>query len=165
VVASGVVSASVAHAGLEPARTPLQRIAEQNPYGFSYSLKRIFAFVIDASLSTGLGIGALCFGLWKQGLSPSLLTHVGVVWVTTLFLVFFGWALLTAQEIAFGTSLGKRLFGLHLSGTTSSALLRALVFLPSLLLGLGVLWGLFDSKKRCWHDLAAGIQPDEIAHL
>ena len=30
---------------------------------------------------------------------------------------------------------------------------------------LGIVWALFDRKKRCWHDLVAGIQPIEVARL
>ncbi len=86
--------------------------------------------------------------------------------VALLFLCVFNWAITTAQEVAFSTSLGKRLFGLALNGSASAIFLRAFFFLPSVgFAGIGLIWALFDRRKRCWHDLVVDLQPTEIAYL
>jgi hypothetical protein len=90
----------------------------------------------------------------------------GIVMISVLFFVLFSWALITAQEIAFGTSVGKRVFGLMINGSTSAIFLRAFFFLPSIgFCGVGLLWSLFDKRKRCWHDVVVNVQPIEVARL
>jgi uncharacterized RDD family membrane protein YckC len=86
--------------------------------------------------------------------------------ISILFFTLFNWALVTAQEIAFGTTIGKRIFGLMIQGNTSAIFLRAFFFLPSLgFCGIGLLWSLFDRRKRCWHDVVVNVQPIEVARL
>lgn len=77
------------------------------------------------------------------------------------FMFLCNWALLAAQEVAFGTTIGKRIFGLHLDGTGFECFMRALFFIPSLLFGgIGVLMAVFDARKRCWHDRMTKLQPE-----
>jgi len=99
-------------------------------------------------------------------MSPELLINPGIVLIAGLFLAFFNWAITTAEEVAFGTSIGKRLFGLAIQGSASAIFLRAFFFLPSTCFGgIGILWALFDRRRRCWHDLVVDLQPIEIARL
>ncbi len=153
----------------EPARsavpTPAATFAAHR-YGFVYLLKRTVAYLIDSALNCALLAGGLSLALWNQDLGPELLTNPGVIVISGLFFALFNWALITAQEIAFGTSVGKRVFGLALQGSTSAIFLRAFFFLPSLgFCAIGLLWGLLDRQKRCWHDLVVNVQPLEIAKL
>ena len=136
--------------------------------GFSviYLLKRTTAYVLDTLFNTGLCAGTFGFALWKQGISPETLIGPGMIFLFVLFLLTFNWAIMTAQEMAFGTTLGKRIFGLALEGSASAIFLRAFFFLPSAgFCGVGLLWAFFDRRKRCWHDLVVNLQPIEIARL
>jgi hypothetical protein len=138
----------------------------QPEYGFGYVVKRAFAYLLDSLFNLGLCAAALSAALWKQHLSPELLLTPSIVLVAALFLCFFNWAITTAQEVAFGTSIGKRLFGLAFDaerGSASAIFLRAFFFIPSLCFGgLGLLWALIDHRRRCWHDLVVDLQPLEI---
>jgi uncharacterized RDD family membrane protein YckC len=76
------------------------------------------------------------------------------------------WLLLLVTEVTFMNTFGKRAFGLKLQGTRSAAFLRAFFFVPSaLFFGLGIVWSLFDRRKRCWHDHFVDSQPIEVARL
>lgn len=135
-------------------------------YSFLYSLKRVVAFGLDCVFNLSLFIGAVSVVLWRIDLSPSVLFSRDLALITSLFLFTFTWALTAAQEIAFGTSLGKRSLGLTLQGGAAALFLRSFFFTFSLIFfGLGILWAIFDSKRRCWHDLFVNVQPTEIAKL
>jgi len=155
----------------QPALSALKEELSAEPlfetqFGLGYLLKRVLAYVVDTSVNLTLCIGALAYALTKQSLSPDALINPGVILIVAIFLLFFNWALITAQEVAFGTSAGKRLFRLMLDGPSSTILLRAFFFIPSsAFCGLGLLWALFSNKRRCWHDTASGLQPIEIARL
>lgn len=138
----------------------------QTSLGFGYLLKRVVAFFLDSALNCAVLAGGLSLALWNQNLNPDLLMNPGVIVISTLFFALFNWALITAQEIAFGTTAGKRVFRLALHGTTSAIFLRAFFFLPSFgFCGIGLLWSLLDRQKRCWHDLVVNVQPIEIARI
>lgn len=141
--------------------------AELEPsFGFGYMVKRVFAYLFDSLFNVGLCVGALSAALWRQDMNPEVLLTPGIVLVSVLFLAVFNWAITTAQEVAFGTSIGKRLFGLAIQGSTSAIFLRAFFFLPSICFGgIGILWAVFDRRRRCWHDLVVDLQPIEIARL
>ena len=73
---------------------------------------------------------------------------------------------LILASFLYGTSVGKRIFGLSLNGSASATFLRAFYFLPSVgFCGVGLIWALFNKKRRCWHDAAADLQPMELARL
>lgn len=149
-----------------PAEAPQPARFAQPALGFGYVLKRVFAYLADTIFNLCLCGGALCIALWKLDLSPMLLVNPSVAAVAALFLCFFNWALVAAQEVAFGTSLGKRLFGLAVHGSASAVFLRAFFFLPAICFGgIGLLWALFDRRRRCWHDLVVDLQPVELARL
>lgn len=136
--------------------------ASEQRLGWGYVFKRVLAWTLDSVLNTVICFAALSMALWNQNLAPELLLNPGTLMVSALFFAAFSWALVTAQEIAFGTTLGKRLFGLRLDGTTSAIFLRAFFFLPSMgFAGAGLLWSLVDRRKRCWHDLIFDLQPIE----
>jgi hypothetical protein len=135
-------------------------------FGIIYLSKRALAYLFDSGLNISLCAGALSAALIKYGFGPEALFAPGVAFFSFLFLLTFNWAIITAQEVAFGTTVGKRLFGLALSGSGSAVFLRAFFFVPSLgFCGLGLLWGLLNQKKRCWHDVVVDLQPIEIAEL
>lgn len=144
-----------ARAMAERAKAPLEVT-----YGLGYSLVRVFAFLLDSAFNLSICASILSSALlstevdnFKSITDPALIT-VGV------FLFLCNWALLAAQEVAFGTTIGKRIFGLKLDGTGVECLIRSLLFLPSILVGgLGIFIAVFDSKKRCWHDRITLIQP------
>lgn len=129
-------------------------------YGYSYSFERIFAYLLDSAFNLSICASILSVALIStdlnsiQEISSAAMITVGV------FLFICNWALLAAQEVAFGTTIGKRIFGLKLDGTGVQCLIRSLLFLPALLsCGLGILTAVFDSRKRCWHDRMTQIQP------
>ncbi len=131
--------------------------------GFLYLIRRLFAYGMDTIVNLTLCVIALSAVLWKEQLNPDSLMNLNMALLVGVFLVLFNWALITAQEVLFSTSIGKRVFGLQLSGDLSARFLRAFFFLPSVgFAGLGILWAVVDPRRRCWHDLMVGLQPTEI---
>jgi len=62
-----------------------------------------------------------------------------------------------------GATPGKMMLGIRVARedggelTGGQSIIRYLGYIPSsLFLGLGYLWMLWDSEKRCWHDMMAG---------
>lgn len=158
-------SASALRVNVPVARfqTPLLNL-EPN-FDFFYMFRRVFAYFVDTLIN--LSFAGACFAalLWNQNLQPELLENPGTIILSGIFFFSFSWALITIQEIAFGTTLGKRIFGLEIEGTLTAVFLRSFFFLPSIcFLGVGLLWSLIDSKKRCWHDLIVNLQPTNILH-
>ena len=145
--------------------TPLRgsQMADAN---FAYLIKRSTAYVLDTALNLSLCGGALYFVMKSQGMSLDLIFNAGVILILSTFLFVFNWALIAAQEIAFGTTIAKRSFGLILDASASSLFLRAFFFIPSFgFCGLGLVWALFDPEKRCWHDLVMGVKPTSIRKI
>jgi uncharacterized RDD family membrane protein YckC len=138
------------------ARTEL---AIEAPVGARWA--RTLAYVIDMTIHFAITIGFLVLA---QAGSPSLsirnfLFGDFAVLLILAFLVL-NYALVTAQELIFRTTLGKSFFRLGLSGSTMTILTRALLFIPSIGFGgIGILWALFDRDRMCWHDRATGIAP------
>ena len=131
-------------------------------YGLDYSFQRAFAYLLDSAFNLSICASVLSTALLStdlenlRDLSPLAVISVAV------FLFACNWALLAAQEVAFGTTIGKRIFGLRLRGTGFECFVRALFFLPSLLFGgLGIGMSIFDGRKRCWHDRMTKLQPTE----
>jgi hypothetical protein len=150
------------------AQTQAQPLLPAQPahYGFEYIARRFLAYFVDSFLNMSLGAGTLFLVLWRQDSNLESLINPSIIIVSGLFLMFFNWAMITAQEVAFRTSVGKKFFGLQLHGSHGAILMRAILFVPSsAVFGLGVLWILLSGNGRCWHDSASGAQPQEIAEL
>jgi len=80
-----------------------------------------------------------------------------VLLILSLSYLYFAWFWVHG-----GQTLGMRTWRIQLRTVTGEFLtwpLAALRFVTAILswlaLGLGFLWSLFDSKKRCWHDIAS----------
>ena len=166
-VATPTRVAPTVNAAKKTAPTPAAAPEFHNPtYGFVYLLKRVCAYLLDTVLNLALLATGLSFALWNQNVQPDVFMNPGLLILGGLFCLTFNWALVTAQEVAFGTSIGKRIFGLALRGSTAALFLRAFFFLPSLAFcGIGLAWSVFDRQRRCWHDLVVNVQPIEIARL
>jgi hypothetical protein len=135
-------------------------------FGFLYLIKRVFAFGIDALVNTTLCFLALGAVMVRLELSWDAFSNMSLLLLGVLFLAMFNWSIMTAQEVLLGTTLGKRMFGLVLRGDTSALFLRSFFFLPSMVFcGLGIVWAVFDRRRRCWHDHAVDVQPLELAQL
>ncbi len=146
--------------------TPAEIEPAEQKFGYWYLLKRIFAYSLDSIVNLTLCLATFAFAFWKQGLNLDGMITPGILALSALFLIVFNWALITAQEVAFNTSLGKRSFGLILPGTAHACFWRAFFFLISVgFCGVGLMWALFKRNKRCWHDVAMDLQPIEIARL
>jgi hypothetical protein len=157
---------AAAAAAAKPAAQPASRAIPTPSYGLLYLAKRVLAYSLDTALNLSAVVAALSFVLVRNDVPPEALVSSGVLLLTLVFLTFFNWAVITAQEIAFGTSIGKRVFGLALDGSASAVFLRAFFFLPSAgFAGLGLIWALFNRERRCWHDVAVDLQPQEVASL
>ena len=145
-----------------PVSTPRPQAAVKPHYDFYYLFKRTLAALFDATLN--ISLCGLTFGtlLWKTGFETRFLFDQDVLFLGGAFLFVFHWAVTTAQEVSFSTTLGKRLFRLSLEGSPGQIFLRSLLFLVSLgFAGFGLLWALADSQKRTWHDLITQLQPRE----
>jgi uncharacterized RDD family membrane protein YckC len=135
-------------------------------FNWFYPIKRLLAFMLDGVFNMVVTAAIVTLALASADLEPWFLLDSGVIAISVFFLTLSCWALMTAQEIAFKTTLGKRLFGLKLRGSTTAIFLRSFFFIPSLAFcGAGIFWCLFDRDKRCWHDLAVDLQPTRITEL
>jgi len=147
-------------------KQPEKLLVAEPEFGTGYLIKRAIAYILDTALNISFCAAALSAVLWRQDINPNLMLNPSVVLVAGLFLALFNWALITAQELAFGTSIGKRAFGLVLRGSATAILFRAFFYIPSaLFFGMGVFWALVDGQRRGWHDLITKLQPIEIARL
>ena len=143
-------------------QTPSEEFWTQTHFGFFYLIKRFLAYGLDSALNIALCVGALGAVGSRLGVSPEALSNPSMAVLSISFLLTFNWAMIAGQEVIFKTTIGKRLFGLHLNGSGSALFLRAFFFLPSAGFSmLGVLWALFDSRRRCWHDHVVDVQPEE----
>lgn len=134
---------------------------EIQTFDFHYLVCRVLAYILDSALNLILCSLGMGFVIWKANPSPQTLITGITLLFTLLFLLFFNWAIITAQEVALGTTAGKKLFRLELGGSAWDRFLRSILFIPSsLFCGLGLVWALFRNDKQCWHDLAAGLQPE-----
>lgn len=72
-----------------------------------------------------------------------------------LFYVVFYFGYFLVQEVSWGRTVGKALFGARIQYRSPLAALgRAFCFPVSTLpLGIGLLWYFFDARRRCWHDV------------
>jgi hypothetical protein len=129
--------------------------------GIDYVFARSFAYFLDTALifagfAAGISTYLAHFAV-PSGREASLQDWAYVI----LVLGTLHWALITFQEVAFGTTVGKRVMGLKLSGSAAALFLRAFFFAPSALcLGLGFLPALLDRRRRCLHDLVVDLQPE-----
>ncbi len=126
-------------------------------------LRRLAAYTLDSLINLSLCGFFFLLALYylKAPLRFSFFREF--VLFAGAFLLVFNWAVILAQEIAFGTSIGKRIFGLGLVGSPAALFLRAFFFIFSLgFVGLGILWALFDRNHRCWHDLLTEVQPENL---
>jgi uncharacterized RDD family membrane protein YckC len=135
-------------------------------YGFLYLFKRMAAYTIDSMLNVSLLVTGLSFIILRQELESNFLLTWTTVILGALFVLVFNWAAIVAQEVAFGTSIGKRIFGLWLNGNPMTIFIRGFLFVLGLVfLGTGLLWAAFNRDRRCWHDVALDLQPLEAAKL
>lgn len=146
-----------------PAPTPLSvELTKTSGKNFFYLIQRIFAFLIDSTFNISVCATILSTSFINTDTEKLGLITPGVVFALAVFLFFCNWALITGQEMAFGTTLGKKIFGLKIEGSGSQVFWRSVFFIPSFLFsGLGLVVSLFDPDKRCWHDHASGIQPEK----
>lgn len=138
-----------------PAAAPTKK------FGIGYSLQRVSAYILDSAFNLSICAAILSTALVASDIEALGLYQFKALLISGIFLFLCNWSLIAAQEVAFGTSLGKRIFGLKLEGTGMEVFMRAVLFIPSLLFsGLGIWIALFDSRKRCWHDQATQLQPE-----
>lgn len=142
-----------------PVSVEVRRSQEKS---FFYSLQRVFAYCIDSLFNLSLCATILSTALINTDTEKLSIITPGVALVVAVFLFFCNWALIAGQEMAFGTSLGKKIFGLKIEGSGAQVFWRSVFFIPSLFFsGLGLVFALFDSQRRCWHDVASGTQPEK----
>ncbi len=131
----------------------------------SSRLSRTFAYLLDFFIHGGLavlGVGSL---LWLERIPKATMLEPEIIAICVGFVALFHWALTAAQEIAFGSTLGKRTFGISFEARPEKIFLRAILFIPSLLLGgFGLLWSFLDSDHYCLHDRLSGVFPKKNPH-
>lgn len=171
IMGTGAVAAGPARIVLPQKPRPIAKTiepskAETPHYGLIYLIHRTIAYSIDTGLNIVLCLGGLRLALWKMHVPFSKILTLETMFILILFLMILNWALIAAQEIAFGTTIGKRLFGLTLDGGAAVIFLRSFFFAISFcFMGAGLLWAIFDKNKKCWHDAAVNIQPEYITRL
>ncbi len=168
-VASRARVSQIAQAPVQAVETPSLDTSMGSGFGFIYVAKRLMAFITDQMVCSGFSLGMLALVFSSQHLSTMAMSttmNAPILVGAALFIAAANWALLLFQEVAFGSSVGKRMMGLKLTGGAGATFARAVFFVPSVaFFGIGLVWALFDSRRRCWHDLASGVQPEEVARL
>ncbi len=150
------------------AATPAPLVAPQieHRFGMGYLALRLVAFAIDVAFHLAVSALALMGVMSLMGHEPLVLFESGIIELACLFMIALSWALITAQEVALGTTPGKRIVGLKLRGSAAAIFMRSFFFIPSVLfMGVGLFWSLFNRERRCWHDSAADLQPTRLARL
>lgn len=145
-----------------PANTPLvEPVGEKN-----LLWKRGTAYVLDTLLYWSLCAGLLLLASLLLRVEISQFAAPEFVGLSLGFLAVFSWSVIAAQEIVFGTTLGKRLFDLRLEGSPVRVLFRALVFIPTLLLApVTLILALSDHRYHALHDRLSGVAPFESASI
>lgn len=122
--------------------------------------RRVFAFVLDVGVLTGLAIlyyfATVLLGLLTLGLAFPLLITAGAFLPLAYHTLTIGGP--------HSATLGMRVFGLQVKVWNGGApgylqaLLHTAVFYLSLGLtsGLILLWALFNNRRRCLHDILCG---------
>lgn len=140
-----------------------KNLKTEDKKGVGYLVRRSIAYLIDLSVNTA--IFGILLNIWlfmQPDTSPDIFLNFKVLLKGMVLLSLFNWVLLAFQEVLFGSSFGKRVFHFKLGGSKAARLFRSFTFLPSsLFFGLGLTYGLFNSKKQCLHDALFGIQPIE----
>jgi hypothetical protein len=128
----------------------------------TYLLRRIIAAGIDLLFNAIFFVLALISSMaWQQVRFDLLLSAGSLNFLCILFSIGH-WGGVTAQEMLFKTSFGKKIVGLRLDGSSIQILGRALLWIPStFFFGFGIISSIFDPEKRCWHDKWCELQPTE----
>ena len=136
-------------------------ISLKNHFGFNYVLKRVTSYLLDFLVHSSMLVAALEIFIEKHQLE--LFSNPQFFSPFMAFLFVSNWILTLTQELLFRQSVGKRMVNLKLNGKGSRLFFRGFLFLPSLgFFGMGLIPCLFDRRKRCWHDRAVSLQPEEV---
>lgn len=124
------------------------------------------AYVLDTLLYWSLCAALLLLASLLLRVEISQFAAPEFIGLSVAFLAVFSWSVIAAQEIVFGTTLGKRLFDLRLEGSPIRILFRAILFLPTLLLApITLIFALQDHRFRALHDRLSGVVPFESARI
>lgn len=120
------------------------------PAGPAY---RLFAFIMDIALLLLLGRIAQFLGkdIWGH-------PNFSYPWLAIFLLYFTFWTGYSGQ------TLGKWAFNLRVTDSLglypvsyARALIRSIFYLLEIpLLGLGLLWALWNTERKSWHDIISG---------
>ena len=121
-------------------------------------VQRIAAWVLDAFIAA-LAFTPLNPIIWSSDPSPTLFF---ALWAPAMILLFACLVLFDGGPR--GATPGKRILGIRVADADTGGPIgyrRALVrrlgyYLGGLVLYLGWLWMLFDSRRQAWHDKLAG---------
>jgi len=157
-----------------PVPAPFKNISRTEPSGdwiegtptFAGMFRRASSWFLDQTILTLTSVSIFSLAMIALNLRlDHILSADFWIWMRA-FMFLMNWALITAQEVAFGTSIGKRALGYQLQGPPLKILFRALVFIPGLLLGgLGILMALVHPHRLCFHDWLSGLTPEETATI
>ncbi len=143
----------------DPFKDP-RREPTQAPVSREILLSRFLAGIIDVTVPLALGMSFALVAAWKIGfdffaygsLRMALLFSLGFYLFNSLFFLLLS-----------GQTPGMYAAQLSLIGAerkddvpATSVLLRVILFLPSCLTVVGLLWSIFDSERRCLHDILSG---------
>lgn len=139
----------------KPRREPTQA-----PVSREILLSRFLAGIIDVTVPLALGMSFALVAAWRIGfdffaygsLRMALLLSLGFYLFNSVFFLLLS-----------GQTPGMYAAQLSLAGAerredvpVTSVLLRVVLFLPSCLTVVGLLWSIFDSERRCLHDILSG---------
>lgn len=139
-----------------------QDAQQESQPGLLYVFQRVMAYTLDVFIVGIIFLAAVSAMVNYRLIGSEVLMNEEALLLGGLSFLILNWFLITFQEVFLGSSIGKRLFRLGLPGGALRILWRAILFVPFSLLGVGLIWGLFSSRKSCLHDQLSGIQPIDL---
>jgi hypothetical protein len=148
---------------IQSATTSASVVHEEWKPGFLYLFQRVMAYVLDQLIIGILFLGAISAMISYHLIGSELVLNEEALILGGVSFFVLSWVLITFQEVVLGSSIGKRMFRLGFDRSPFRILVRAILFVPcTLLVGIGLLWSLFNSQRCCLHDRLSGIQPIDL---
>lgn len=124
--------------------------------------RRVLSYALDVALTVAifLAIVWVSFAVNGYRIDEILLQGgprggVQMLWPLALLFLVVHLGYFLVQEATWRCTVGKAVFGLRIRSSSGFAVLgRAFCFFVAAIpMGVGLLWSLFDSRRRCWHDV------------
>lgn len=135
-------------------------------YSFFYLPKRTLAFITDTLFHSSICFFLLFILSQHMNIPFAAIQNKDSLILSSIFIFIFNWALILAEEVSLGFTLGKKIFGLKIDAPPFVLLARSILFLIGLFsFGTGLWVAFFTPNKSTWHDIVTRAQPEEVNDL